>query len=261
MTQSKSSYKKNYELKNMAKDALQGKFGTSILILFLYSVITTGVSLVISLVAASTTSTASLLSASTATVTALSLVFDLLSLAASIVLGVFQAGISFYFLNLVCGQPYSVNQLFYGFRKDSGKALLLSGAAGLCNAVCLYPSQYFLQSYQSSHNLHSLIAASVLLLVGMVIYIPVSLGLSQSFYLMLDYPDRTAKEILSLSFRVMKGQKCRLFWLQLSFLPLMLLCICSFGIGFLWLTPYMQTTYAYYFLDIMKPSQTTDTVQ
>ena len=51
----------------------------------------------------------------------------------------------------------------------------------------------------------------------------------------------------------MKGQRMRLFLLELGFLPLMLLCILSFGIGFLWLQPYMQMTHTCFFLDLMNP--------
>ncbi len=55
---------------------------------------------------------------------------------------------------------------------------------------------------------------------------------------------------------MMKGHKRRLFRLELSFLPLMLLCVLSFGIGFLWLNPYMQMTYTCFFLDLMNPRDT-----
>ena len=44
--------------------------------------------------------------------------------------------------------------------------------------------------------------------------------------------------------------------MTLSFLPLAILCILSIYIGFLWLTPYMQMTYACFFLDIMNPRET-----
>ena len=51
----------------------------------------------------------------------------------------------------------------------------------------------------------------------------------------------------------MKGKKLRLLYLEFSFLPLLLLSILSFGIGLLWLQPYMQMTYTFFFLDLMNP--------
>ncbi|MCM1540228.1 MAG: DUF975 family protein [Blautia sp.] len=248
-------YKKPYELKNLAKDKLQGKYGAAVLILFLYSLITNCASLFISMLSSMTTATAYVLTASPSTVTAITVVFELINVAAVIILGIMQVGITLFFLNIACGQSYAASNLFYGFKNDSGKALTLSAAVGLCNVVCLYPSQYCLSAYLDSRDTQMLSLAFILMIVGFCVYVPISLGLSQVFYLMLDYPDRTAKETLALTFQVMKGNKRRLFYLQLSFIPMMILCICSFGIGFLWLNPYMQMTYTCFFLDIMNPAE------
>lgn len=248
-------YKKSFELKNMAKDKLQGKYGAAVLILFLYSLITNGVSLFISMLASMTTTTAYALTGSMSTVTVINIVFEIINLAAVIILGILQAGVTLFFLNIACDQPYTLGNMFYGFKRDSGKALILSAAVGLCNAICLYPCQYCLSAYLQSHDTKMLYVAFIVMLIGFCVYVPVSLGLSQVFYLMLDYPDRTAKDTLALTFQVMKGNKGRLFYLQLSFIPMMILCILSFGIGFLWLNPYMQMTYTYFFLDIMNPAE------
>lgn len=248
-------YKKPYELKNLAKDKLQGKYGAAVLILFLYSLITGGASLFITLLSNNTTATAYALTNSTTSIIVIDIIFEVINLAAVIVLGILQAGVTLFYLNIACDQPYVTGNLFYGFKRDSGKALILSAATGLCNAVCLYPCQYCLSAYMNSRDTVMLYAALVAMAVGFCVYVPVSLGLSQVFYLMLDYPDYSAKETLALTFRVMKGNKGRLFYLQLTFIPMMLLCILSFGIGFLWLNPYMQMTYTYFFLDIMNPAE------
>ena len=248
-------YKKPYELKNLAKDKLQGKYGAAVLILFLYSLITHGVTLFISILDNMTTTTAYALTGSLTTVTVINVVFEVINLAAVIVLGILQAGITLFFLNIACNQPYATGNIFYGFKKDSGKALALSAVVGLCNAICLYPCQYCLYAYLNTRDSKMLYVAFIAMIIGFCVYIPFSLGLSQVFYLMLDYPDLTAKETLALTFRVMKGNKGRLFYLQLSFIPMMILGILSFGIGFLWVNPYMQMTYTYFFLDIMNPAE------
>lgn len=248
-------YKKPYELKNLAKDKLQGKYGAAVLILFLYSLITNGATLFISLLSNTTTATAYAMTDSQAAVIAVNVIFEIINLAAVIILGILQAGVTLFYLNIACGQPYGTADLFYGFKRDSGKTLALSAATGLCNAVCLYPCQYCLSAYLNSRDVQMLYAALIAMALGFCVYVPVSLGLSQAFFLMLDYPDCSARETLALSFRVMKGKKGRLFYLQLSFIPMMLLCVLSFGIGFLWLNPYMQMTYTYFFLDIMNPAE------
>lgn len=53
----------------------------------------------------------------------------------------------------------------------------------------------------------------------------------------------------------MKGSKGRFFYLTVSFFPLLLLGFLSCGIAFLWLVPYMNATYAEFFLDLIKKSE------
>ncbi len=250
-----NQYKKTYELKNAAKDKLQGKYGASILILITCSVITGIVSLLINAIASTTTATVYAMTNSSATVNALNILFDIIQLAASILLGIMEAGIALFFLNAACGQPYATRNLFYGFTKDSGKALTLSFVWGGCSGLCLYPYQYFLNDYLNTHNTRMLYSAAIALIVGACIYIPIYLNLSMVFYLMLDYPDLSAKETLALSVKIMRGHKGRLFYLNLSFVPMMFLCLLSFGIGFLWLNPYMRMTSTCFFLDIMDPAK------
>ena len=52
--------------------------------------------------------------------------------------------------------------------------------------------------------------------------------------------------------RTKRLHKWELFCLQMSFLPLGFLCLLSFGIGTLWLVPYMNMTQTLYFLDLMQ---------
>ncbi|MCI9675811.1 MAG: DUF975 family protein [Lachnospiraceae bacterium] len=248
-------YKKPYQLKNLAKDKLQGKYGAAMLVLLMYGLITGSVSMLVSSISGTTTATVYAMTDSIPAAVAITVIFELINLAAVIVLGILRAGMTLFYLNVACSQPHATVNLFYGFQRDSGKALILSGAMGLCNAVCLYPYQYCLNAYLRTHDPKMILITFVVMAIGFCVYVPVSLGLSQIFYLMLDYPDRTPKETLALSFQVMKNNKGRLFYLQLTFIPMIILGICSLGIGFLWLTPYMQMTYTCFYLDIMKPAE------
>ncbi|WP_251545686.1 DUF975 family protein [Limosilactobacillus caecicola] len=78
-----------------------------------------------------------------------------------------------------------------------------------------------------------------------------ALAYSQAFYIAKDLLDSgqevAATEAITKSRELMDGHKWEFFVLQLSFLGWALLCIFTFGIGFLWLRPYMQTTNALYY--------------
>ncbi len=246
-------YKKRYELKNRAKDTLEGKYGSAMSVLLLNFVLSWMVRFSIDIIGSNTANSVYVKTGSEAAVQVTVLLFDLLLLLATVILGVMGAGITLYFLKLACGQPLSVRVLFYGYKADSRKILTITAALVLCEAVCLSPFQYFAQNYLSSWDRKWLLISLLALAIGLCVYLPVYLGIALSFYLMFDFPQKSGKEVLHLCWRLMKGKRLRLFCLDLSFLPLMLLCILSFGIGFLWLQPYMQMTYTFFFLDMMNP--------
>lgn len=250
MEKQSKQYKTSAQLKNAAKDSLTGNYGNAILILFLNSVLLAVISFFIS----GFSFTGGLEAYSAPTAAVLTVLSFLISLAFSVVLGVFRLGLSLFFLNMACGRPCAVSNLFYGFRHQSDKALILSGVFVLADTICSGPSQLFMNLYFTSLDAKWLPYFLISTLIGQLIYIPISLSLSQCFYLLLDFPEKSAVSLLKLSIQIMKGHKWRLFFIELSFLPLMFLCLLSFGIGFLWVTPYMLMTETHFFLDRMKPA-------
>lgn len=248
-------YAKSYELKNKAKDKLGGKYGSAILVSFLGTLIPGTIRMFVNMLFSPFMPTVAAIGNPAALIP--SYLFSIiLSLILSIVLGIFNVGIALSFLNMSCGQPYSVRDLFYGFRNDWRKALTLSGVIAFVNAVCLFPYQYMLDYFLLCRQEVWLYGAAIAMVIGLCIYIPITLNLSLSYYLMLDFPDKNAVEILKLSIHIMKGHKKRLFYIQMSYIPLMLLCVCTLYIGFLWLMPYMYMTETCFFLDIMNPKET-----
>lgn len=68
-------------------------------------------------------------------------------------------------------------------------------------------------------------------------------------YLMAQYPEKGVVECVQDSKALMDGHKGRLFLLHLSFIGWGLLSLLTFGIGALWLTPYMQAAEAGFYLE------------
>ncbi len=248
-------YAKSYELKDKARDCLGGKYGAAILVTFLAWLIPGAVNLLADIMFSPFMPSAARLGSPAAMVSSYLFKFTL-SLVLSIVLGLFNVGIALFFLKISCGQAYDVKDLFYGFQNDVKKGLTLSGVIAIVNAVCLAPYQYMLNYYLLTRQEAWLYYAAIAMVIGYCISIPVSLNLALVYYLMLDFPEKSATELLQLSIRLMRGHKRRLFYIQLSFIPLQFLSICSFYVGFLWLTPYIYATEVCFFLDVMNPKTT-----
>lgn len=71
-----------------------------------------------------------------------------------------------------------------------------------------------------------------------------ALGLSQAMYLLVDDNKLGPVDALKESWEMMKGHKTDYFVLGLRFIPWMFVCIFTLGIGFFFLAPYIQVTYA-----------------
>ncbi len=71
-------------------------------------------------------------------------------------------------------------------------------------------------------------------------------------YLLKDHPELKFNAAIEESMRLMSGNKMRLFLLDLSFIGWFLLGLITFGIAFLWVTPYWNTARAAFYEDLMK---------
>ena len=138
-------------------------------------------------------------------------------------------------------------------RPSSKSCLTLSAFFTSVSFVLLLPVQLcsgmFGQTQDTGWLMASLLLSSIAMVASTIFY----LVFSQCYFLLLDFPDYTVKQLLRSSMRIMKGHKGRLFYLQVSFIPLVLLALLTCGIGMLWLTPYVQMTYTCFFLNLMNP--------
>ena len=69
-------------------------------------------------------------------------------------------------------------------------------------------------------------------------------------YILAENPTMAPIEAIAQSKRMMYGNRWRLFCLEISFIGWMILTVFTFGIGGLWLTPYMQAAFADFYREI-----------
>lgn len=68
-------------------------------------------------------------------------------------------------------------------------------------------------------------------------------------YILLDEPELTARQAITRSCEIMQGRRWKLFCLYLNFIGWGILSLLTFGIGFLWLAPYMNASIAAFYED------------
>ena len=80
-------------------------------------------------------------------------------------------------------------------------------------------------------------------------------------YIIMDEPELTARQAITRSCEIMEGRRWKLFCLYLSFIGWGILSLLTFGIGFLWLAPYMNASIAAFYEDARAEYEASKTIE
>ena len=143
--------------------------------------------------------------------------------------------------------------------------MLLCWVVFLVNPLTVGRNRYFMENRQSLSPMSTVLTifrtpylnvVRVSFLVGLKIWLGSLIIIPGIYwyycyrqvpYLLAENPYMSTTRAMELSREMMRGEKFRSFVLDLSFLGWELLCMLTFGIGFLFLEPYMQATYAEFY--------------
>ena len=90
----------------------------------------------------------------------------------------------------------------------------------------------------------------ILILIGTIFALIFSLNFELVQLIVLEHENYSIKDSFFEIRKLMKGNKGRYFYMQFSFLGMLLLVLLSFGIGILWVEPYITQTTLLFYLDI-----------
>ena len=115
--------------------------------------------------------------------------------------------------------------------------------------ISLYYTSLFVTYSTSAVNGYVFIA-----IIGFILLVVSSIWATTKYYfyqlaflISIENEDMSAEEAVTESQKAMTGKRAGLFWLQLSFIGWAILGAISFGIGFLWIIPYVHcATIAFY---------------
>jgi uncharacterized membrane protein len=145
------------------------------------------------------------------------------SVLALFIAGPMLVGVSMFSLSLSRGESARLEQIFEGF-KNYGTVL------GAYLLMVLFIFLWML----------------LLIIPGII----AAIAYSQTFYILAEDDTIGSMDALKKSKEMMDGYKWKYFCLGLRFIGWALLCILTLGIGFLWLSPYIQISYAKFYEDI-----------
>lgn len=228
------------QLKQLARQLLHGKYGTFIGSYFILSLITSAIAFIPAF-SISRTTAASLL------------VTNLINLILSLVTSVFTAGLMQMSLNASRNRPFGIENLFYGFTHHPDRIIVVGILNLLISFACMIPLILLLIIVitTDSYTVFVIWGLILLALCCMVVSYIILIQFSLAIYLLLDNHEMGAIDAMRTSAHLMKGNKGRYFYLNISFFGVVLLGILSLGIGMLWVEPYMMVTNTQFYREII----------
>ena len=234
-----NQYKTSAELKSLAKESLLGKYGVAVsstLVFILIIYITTSVSSIFLMIPGIVGT----------------VLYYLSTFAISVFTGVFFFGFNYIFLKICCNIPTKNTDLYYGFKGPIKEVLKIQLFRSLLSYVACIPMYVFNEVVPAEQIINWIGLYAILFGFSLLVEYVIMLFYNQAFFILLDFPNYDAKKALAFSRKLMKGNKGRFIYLLVSFIPLSLLGVLSCGIGFLWIIPYLQTTQAQFYLDLIQ---------
>lgn len=110
----------------------------------------------------------------------------------------------------------------------------------------IFIPQYYFSESNFTTTIFIIISIYVILSIASVI---INLMYSQAFYILADNPKKSIFACLKESRYLMKGNKFKLFILNLSFIGWFIVSFFTLGIAYLWIYPYLELTKANFYIN------------
>ncbi|QGU94107.1 DUF975 family protein [Clostridium bovifaecis] len=277
-------YKNIAQLKSEGLQSLKGKWGIAILVCLIAGIITGGFSISARISTVSDIFNEGFFSnlnniESLAEETVGSTILLRLSTLVNLLIGgSISYGLNRFFLNLTRNENPQVENLFSGF-KYFGKNFLIQLIIGIFSAlwallvyipVIIISVIILVVSFSSYPNLTELeqlpwtIGAGaiglivVLVIICSIIVSIIVLRYALAYYIYNDNKDAGVMDCINHSKEMMKGNKGRMFLLNLSYIGWHILSLLTLGIGYVWLRPYIFATTASFYNNLKQKLEPED---
>ena len=160
--------------------------------------------------------------------------------------GVFISGRCYMLMNLAYGQPVTFGDLFFGFKQNPDKAILIQLIYTIASLILQIPQ--FLH-VAGLIPIAWMVIGTLVLLIPYIIF---AVAMSQTFFLLQDFPDNSVRQLVRKSISVMRHNYIKYIGFVLSFVPMMFIGVITFFIPLLWVEAYFNASRAMFYKEIIS---------
>ncbi len=157
-----------------------------------------------------------------------------------------------FYLKYSLSKDYSFADLWHGFKGQADKTLLVGFIMALISHICFMPYVLYVNLFVDKLSKMALLKVGVIYVACAFLFFIISVFFTQAYYILCDIPKAGPLQALRLSARLIGRNFWRYIGLQISLIPVRLLGVLSFGIAFLWISPYIETCKALFYSDMVK---------
>ncbi len=173
------------------------------------------------------------------------------------IFSIFQIGLARFYLELSCDRLARPTVIFSGFRSQADRAIIAKFWIMLLEILCFAPTFVCGMIYNRSGAPAVFMITCFVFALSLILALYVEIIYSQVYCIMADFPEKSAREVLSLSRHVMHGHRFRYLYIQISLIPYYLVSVLSFGFALLWIVPYRRMICANFYLNLFEGSRDT----
>jgi uncharacterized membrane protein len=141
-------------------------------------------------------------------------------------------------------------ELFYPLKHDANRLILTETIVFVIELIGMSPVIGAIAIVYFYDSLGMYVLALILSIIGCILTLWVSVTFGLVYFVLIDGEELSVKEAVKTTLAFIKGHKKRFLYLQFSFIGMYLLSLISFGIGILWVQPYVMQTTTLFYLDI-----------
>lgn len=159
---------------------------------------------------------------------------------------------------MVYQRPYSIGSLFYVFKHDPDKVIIISLIFALLGVVGSIPSTIY-GLIKGLNTGFDILMYVVILLATQVVVVVVSCMCALTFFIYFDHEEFSGIDCIKASCELMRGNKWRYFYMMLSFAGYIVLMMVSLFVTSYWTMPYMTAAMVFFYRDIVGDFDSNDT--
>ena len=141
-------------------------------------------------------------------------------------------------------------ELFYPLVRDANRLIIAEFILFLLNLIGVAPIAGAVAIVYFYQTVDMYLIALGLAIIGCLLSVFISVTFSMTYFALIDGEELTVWEALKTALQLIKTHKKRYFYMQLSFIGLYLLALLTFGLGILWIQPYIMQTTTLFYLDV-----------